>query len=131
MLFARFMRFYPAYTFLDCLAMRARQFFALNKQISVLMKEEEIRALTVHHHGKPGDRVRELISSLRSKGIGRAAGERSSAALIAQGDVRTAAASDIDALRERQKETARRIKEDRAAWLAETRQKIANDKSRR
>ena len=104
------------YTFQDVLDMRAKQFFALNKQISTIMKEEEAHALTIHHNSKPGDRLKELVSELNAKKKVRVLAE-SSFALINRGEARAVAADEINAVRERQKANAELMAKDKDAWL--------------
>ncbi len=96
--------------------MRAKQFFALNKQISTLSKEEEAQALAIHHNSKPGDRLKELVSELNAKKKVRVLAE-SSIALISRGEARSVAAAQLNAVRERQKANAELMAKDKDAWL--------------
>lgn len=108
--------------------MRAAQFFAINRQIAILSREEEARALLVTHHSKPGDRVRELIHEMNAERKVKIVTE-SSLTLIGQGQAKPIATSDVVAIRERQKAAADEIKKDRAAWMERVRQQIAEQRS--
>lgn len=122
------MRFFPAYTFRDVLAMRARHFFALNKQIGIILKEEEARALSITHSGKPGERIKELISEINAE-RGIRDGRMSAIALIQRGEAKGVPSEVIRAQRERQKQSADAIKQDRQAWLSDIKKKLQEKNS--
>ena len=108
--------------------MPAKQFFVLNRQIPRLMKEEEARELRIVHHGEPGKRVRELYSEINADQHIRVRAE-SATVLVQRGDARPVAASEIEATRQRQRAVAEEIAQDRDAWLARLKEKIAAEQS--
>jgi hypothetical protein len=105
--------------------MPARRFFTLNTSIARLDAEEEARAITVTHHSKPGDRLKELME--RIKGI---EGSQPSTALVLKGE---AAWEDdqgeIAAERERQKASAKAMMENKEQWLEQMRLQRDNPSS--
>lgn len=118
------MRFFTGYTFQSILEMRASQFFALNKQIDGLTKEEEARALTIHHASKPDVRLREILADLNaSRRIKHVAD--SSLALITRGEAQAVASAELDAERERQRLNWELMKRDRAAWMEQMKAEVA------
>jgi hypothetical protein len=119
------MRFYPAYTLQSIFTMRAKQFFVLNKHIGTLMYEEEARALSIHHNGKPDVRLREIISELNASRKIKTVAE-SAIGLIARGEATSVASADLDAERERQKANWEEMKKDRAGWILKQQQKREN-----
>ena len=120
------MRFFPAYTFQHILDMRARQFFVLNKQIGILMREEEAQALSVHHNSKPDVRMREIISELNASRRVKVVRE-SSIGLIARGEAQSVASASISAERERQKQNWDEMRKDKSAWMEKLRAKLASE----
>lgn len=118
------MRFFPSYTFESVLSMRATQFFALNKQIGTLSKEEEAQQLAIHHNSKPGDRLKEIVSELNARKKVKVLAE-SSIALISRGEATGVVAAELAAVRERQKANDAEMKKDRAAWLEKVKAQIA------
>lgn len=104
--------------------MRSRQFFALNAQISGIMKEEEARELSITHSSKPGDRIKEVISELNAQRRIRTVSE-STAGILQRGEATGVAAAEIEAMRERQRAAAQEIAKDRDAWLEKLKSQIA------
>lgn len=104
--------------------MRATQFFALNKQIGTLSKEEEAQQLAIHHNSKPGDRLKEIVSELNARKKVKVLAE-SSIALISRGEATGVVAAELAAVRERQKANDAEMKKDRAAWLEKVKAQIA------
>lgn len=112
---ARFCRFYPAYTVAQALDMMASHFFALYDAMARIEDEEEARALTVHHAGDPQKRVNELVARMKGVKSG-----TSAAKLVHEGHGVAAfedTAGEIEALRERQRQSAERLKKERQEWL--------------
>lgn len=105
--------------------MRASQFFAINKQIGTIMREEEAQALSIHHTSKPDVRLREIISELNATKKIKHVTE-SAIGLIARGEATSVASAELEAERERQKANWEEMQKDRAGWLAKQQQKIAN-----
>jgi hypothetical protein len=126
------MRFYQAYTFDQILEMRSRQFFALNKQITGLVKEEEARQLSITHNSKPGDRIKEIVSDLNYRRRIKTVAE-SAQAILQQGEAggfaSRVAAAEIDAVRERQKAAAKEMEQDRDAWLNKLKSQLAAEQA--
>lgn len=117
-MFARFMRFFPAYTLEAIMVMQARAFFAINRQIRILMAEEEAHALSVHHAGKPAERLKELADIIRGVDFAKAKASSSRLSLVAKGEASVEPVPGaIVAERERQRRASDEMMKDRQAWL--------------
>jgi len=133
LLMGRFMHYFPAYQLIDVFKMPASQFFLLNRKIRQLVAEEEARALSVAHHSKPGERMRELFKEMATSPVHHAG--PSSEIIIAKdaetglGFVRRAQPGDIEAMRARQRASTQEIEQDREAWLEKTKAKLALERS--
>lgn len=124
LLFARYMRNFPAYTDAMIMQMSAARFFAINAQIVRIQAEDEITAISVAHGSKPGDRMQELIDVVKGK-----KSKKSSKAFVydrvADEVGFESQPGEIAALRERQKKAAELIKKDRQQWLENLKQQQA------
>lgn len=111
---ARFMRFFHM-SDQQVLNMPVRRFLVLNRQIATLEAEEEARAISTHHTGKPKERIEELAKIVKSNGKRKPdVGVPSSVLVTQHRDVsEVVEASEIEALRQRQKESAARLKAER------------------
>jgi len=96
--------------------MPASAFFALNAKITRLQAEEEAIAISVTHNGKPEDRMKELVERIR--GIKHAAPSSAMVYQAVAGEAEfESTPGEIAALRERQRQSAEKIKQERQAWL--------------
>jgi len=106
--------------------MNASAFFALNAKITRLQAEEEAIALAVTHSSKPQERLNELIARIK----GAKDPSQSSKAIVLQAVVGEAGyeetAGEIAALRERQRQSAEKLKAERQAWLAKKNNQAEN-----
>lgn len=113
LMIARFCRFYPAYSVHRVMAMRAADFFLLHAAIPRLQAEEEARDITVAHSGEPQKRLQELIRRIK--------GDQDApltAAIVHRGEASyEEKPGEIAELRERQRQAAERIKQERKQWL--------------
>jgi hypothetical protein len=112
---AEMMRFYHL-SDEQCLKMPIIRFLALSKRISVVQAEEEIRAISIQHADKPGERIKELIKRVQKDTPKRSPG-KPTAALIDGQMVRPA--NDIEIERARQKAAHEKAK---AEWQARKQQ---------
>ena len=100
----------------ECLAMPINRFVAFYKKMRHIELEEEAKQLTIVHNGKPNDRLNEILGQLH-KIEGKPSPPVSALLLMNTPGVGVERqAGSIEALRERQKESARRLK---AEWDAE------------
>lgn len=105
--------------------MPARRFFTMNTSIGRLDAEEEAKALSVTHHSKPGDRLKELMT--RIKGI---EATQPTTALVLKGEAKWEEENgEIAAERERQMAAAKAMKENKELWLENLRQQRNNPSS--
>lgn len=122
LMIGRYIRFYGE-SALAVMQMPIRRFLALHRAIPILEAEEEARALSVAHHGKPDERLRELLRIIKgSQGV---KVEATNSIQIIQSGVGEFedVAGNITAERERQKAAADKLKAEREAWLAQQRQR--------
>lgn len=125
LLFARYMRTFPAYTDAMIMEMPAARFFAINAQIGRIQAEEEITAISVAHGSKPGDRIQELVDIVRGKKTSKKSSKMLVYDRVANEVGFESQPGEIAALRERQKAAAEQIKKDRKAWLEQLKQQQA------
>lgn len=94
----------------ECLALPVSMFMALYRAIGHLKLEEEAYLLSITHNGEPGKRVKEIIDTInpRSRDSGMPVGAM--LLLNTPGVQAEAVSGSILALRERQKESAIRLK---------------------
>jgi len=110
------MRFYPAHTLFDVMRMPASAFFVLNEEITRLQAEEEAVALVTHHSSEPQKRLDELMYRIRGVKSGPSTKEYVLKPLAGEASYEKEP-GEIAAFRERQKQAAEQIKQDRQAWL--------------
>lgn len=103
------MRFYGM-TDKECLSMPFSRFMALYQQINHLQLEEEAHQLVIVHHGEPGKRVKEIIALLRPNDHSAEMPVSAMLLMNTPGVGVEQESGSILALRERQKESARRLK---------------------
>lgn len=117
------MRFFPAYTLDGIMVMSARRFFAINAQIRILQAEEEAQALSVHHSGKPAERMKELGDIIRGIDFAKDRAGKSRIEMVSKGEARTESTpGEIAAERERQRRASEEMMKDREAWLEKLKQ---------
>lgn len=103
------MRFYGM-TDTECMRMPFYRFMALYRKIGHLQLEEEARQLTIVHNGDPSKRLKEIMSILRPNDHSAEIPVGAMLLMNTPGVRAESEAGSILKLRERQKESALRLK---------------------
>ena len=104
------MRFYGM-TDREVLSMPVRRFTSLYGAMEQIALEEEAQALSIHHSGKPAERMKDILSKLRGKNVD--VGDMPVQAMVALNTPGISVEREpgyIEQLRARQKASAERLK---------------------
>lgn len=95
----------------EVMSMPVRRFTSLYRAMEQIALEEEAQALSIHHNGKPGDRMKEILSKLRGKDVD--VGDMPVQAMVLMNTPGISVEREpgyIEQLRARQKASAERLK---------------------